>query len=527
MNKLTYTLAAVLFLAIASASKAQFSTKVVAVTGGQAPDGGTFSRFGFYSPTLNDAGDVAFSAFLANTNSGNFGNGVFRGGGASSLVQIALVGDAAPGNDGTFEDFRLGIPFLNNAGQTVFLAELDGASDGVNAAIYRSDVVGIMRLVAAGVSAPDGNGRVGLPTFDHVDPNASGQLVFLAPISETSDAPHDNSGLFLSDGANHLEQIARTGQPTPNGKDIFINLSDPTLNDAAQAAFRASLEDFDTGNQSGLVIFRADDKDNLVQIVRSGDPAPDGDGQVSFLGEPALNNLGQAAFFGLLNGTSGNTGRGIFRGDGSNGLTQIVRRGEIPYNGNGNGVFATTGRTVALNDAGQVAFSGDLSDENGNLNSRGIFLGDGTSSPIQIAISGQTAPDGNGMFDRFSDYPALNNNGQVAFTAEFIGTTGTNERNGIYVYDDVLGLQQVIREGDSLLGSTITRLVFAGMSQTRITERDSFNNHGQVAFEFTLADGREGIAIATPVPEPSTLLLGLCAAGGFVLRRGVAKRRTA
>jgi hypothetical protein len=44
------------------------------------------------------------------------------------------------------------------------------------------------------------------------------------------------------------------------------------------------------------------------------------------------------------------------------------------------------------------------------------------------------------------------------------------------------------------------------------------NDAGQLAFYFALADGRSGIAVASPIPEPSSALL-LAAVGGTLLLR--------
>ena len=76
-------------------------------------------------------------------------------------------------------------------------------------------------------------------------------------------------------------------------------------------------------------------------------------------------------------------------------------------------------------------------------------------------------------------------------------------------------LDKVIALGDALFGSTVTGLDFL----------NGLNDAGDVAFLYHLADGRQGIAVAS-VPEPAGLALlaiGACAA----LPRRRAQRRTA
>jgi hypothetical protein len=112
--------------------------------------------------------------------------------------------------------------------------------------------------------------------------------------------------------------------------------------------------------------------------------------------------------------------------------------------------------------------------------------------------------------------PSLNNAGQVAFEAFLTGTSGgSNDGIGIFLFDDVLGLLQAARVGDSLLGSTVTELRF-GRSEIidAVGERRGLNELGQIAYRFVLADGRQGIAIWT-IPEPVSL--ALVAIGGSLL----------
>jgi hypothetical protein len=64
----------------------------------------------------------------------------------------------------------------------------------------------------------------------------------------------------------------------------------------------------------------------------------------------------------------------------------------------------------------------------------------------------------------------------------------------------VVGIVKVAREGDALLGSTIKTLNLAGGPKWR----RGLNELGQVAYDFTLADNRRGIAIGTVVNPPPT-----------------------
>ena len=98
---------------------------VVAVSGQQAPDGnGVLSGFPDHRgvPALNNQGQVAFHAALSGTSGGNLDNsGMFRGG-SGVTTQIAREGQTAPDGNGRY--FGFDSPALNDAGQVAFFAAL-------------------------------------------------------------------------------------------------------------------------------------------------------------------------------------------------------------------------------------------------------------------------------------------------------------------------------------------------------------------------------------------------------------------
>ena len=98
-------------------------------------------------------------------------------------------------------------------------------------------------------------------------------------------------------------------------------------------------------------------------------------------------------------------------------------------------------------------------------------------------------------------------------------TAGAGDDTALLFHDDTLGLLTVAREGDALLGSTITGLTFSEGLADIGGSRSGFNAVGQVAYGFTLADSRTGIALFTPpaVPEPASA--GLLILGGAALLR--------
>ena len=498
------------------------STTVLAVTGDAAPDGnGVFLGFGtFDGPSLNDAGQVGFSASLSGTTGGSLDDsGVFRAGGVGGVVQVARGGQTAPGG-GNF--FSLSGPAINEAGQLAFRAS--GLTDaGGFSGIYRGDGTGApVQIVRDGQAAPGGNG-----TFININPpefNDAGQVAFASQLANTSGgaANTDNLGVFRGDGGS-VVQIARRGQPVPGGNGTLDTFGAPAINAAGQAAFAATLANTSGGLNDSSGIYRGDGVGAPVQIARQGQTVPGANGTFARFdfSNPALNDAGQAAFKAALANTLGGTSdnEGIFRGDGATPVIQVAREGQFAPGGDGR--FGSFGFDPTLNNANQVAFyAGLTATSGGTANDTGLFRAGGAGGTITVAREGQAAPGGNGTFSVLSANDlALNDAGQIIFVADLAGTAGGSaDDRGLFLYDDTRGLLTVAREGDALLGSTITDLRFNGSTIYNGDERSGFNELGQVAYGFTLADGRRGIALYDSTPEPGSLaLLGL--AGVALVRR--------
>ena len=235
-------------------------------------------------------------------------------------------------------------------------------------------------------------------------------------------------------------------------------------------------------------------------MIQDGDPAPDQNGTfdllqtASVLHSPGLNEDGELAFVAAVAVPSGPATQGIFRASDPDHVVQIMRRGQASPDGNGSILaFDLDGDDVVpVNDGGQTAFQATLTATlQGTADNLAMFRGDGTTL-VRIARKGQSSPDGDGVFADF-DHPALNAVGQVAFQATLSGTAHTQ---GIYLYDDVLGLVPVVRLGDLLLGQTIAGLGFAH-DTSRGRSHVGLNASGKVAFRFDLSDGRRGVAVWT------------------------------
>ena len=488
---------------IASAGVTEGVTRVVAVRGGAPPNGdGKF--WSFSEPSINNLGQVAFVTWFGS--SGRTGNpdfGAYRTDG-SLLVPLARVGEPLVGGgepfsfgfDTTVE--RLGDPALNDLGQIASRGLLGSGGNPIPVYV-RTDGVTSQIIIRSGDPIPNG-GSFGTHYSQTVGFNDLGQLLFEAGnLGGTSAGSANDSGIYRADGANVVE-IVREGATTPDGAATIVDFDMVSLNNLGRASFTAEL----SGGAANRAIFVSDGA-TMVQTVRTGQAAPDGNGIFNSVSEGVLNDLGQVLFAGGLTGSAGGIGdnAGLFLSDGGP-IVQLARKGQSAGSGGGTfDVFATP----MLNDAGQVLFSATI--HSTTSSDRGIFLSDGISLDT-VARKGQSAP-GSGVFTFFRE-SAFNDMGQAAFNAELTQTAGGSSDNfGLFLYDDELGLIKVAREGEALLGSTIVGLSLGQTFAFLADERSGLNNLGQLAFRFELADGREGVAIWTRIPEPTGLGL-LCAA---------------
>lgn len=454
-------------------------------------------------PAINDAGEVAFYASFT---TGSGGSGVVRGSGEPGSIRLVVrQGDPAPDGNGNFGLFDASeSPSLNSAGQVVFPASFVGTfGPNDTTGVVRGDVVP-NRLV---LLARQGQTVDGLALGRLVTPppsvNTPGKALF------TSDLI---GGLLLNDGDSNAV-LARLGQTLLGGTLFAGTGPGAVLNDQGQIA----LSPFVTGPTIAHVRFLRVDGTTFVEVVRHGDPVPDHDGTFDLvltsglIRTPALNELGELAFHAAVGGASPPRTEGIFRGTDPDHLVTIVRRGDTAPGGNGSFLSfdMPAEGSLALDDAGEVAFRATLTGTSqGSADNKGIFRGDGDQL-IELVRNGQTAPDGDGTFADF-DLPAINALGQVAFRATLAGTANVK---GMFLYDDEEGLIQVARQGQALLGTTIAAMAFAP-DTSRGRKHLGLNVQGEVAFQFDLQDGRRGVAVWSPGSSPTTTSTTTTVPGG-------------
>jgi hypothetical protein len=327
-----------------------------------------------------------------------------------------------------------------------------------------------------------------------------------------------NHGIFVGDGGSLLT-IAKTGDSAPSG--TFNRLSDITISDDT-VAFHGRFAALGQSTQFGVF---SGDGGSPTTIAKTGDAASSG----VFLSAVKPSISGATVLFG----GSDNAGGGIFASSGG-ATTTILREGDAAPSGtfiaffdavisddtvafvaddsSDLGIFTISGGAVTtIVKDGDPAPSGffsalfnpaisgaDVAFRGRFASQTGIFVGNG-GQLTTIAKTGDAAPSG--TFTDFSD-PAVS-----GITAAFRGLYSGGD--GIFVGDGG-PITTVIKTGDSLFGSTVLGV---GMGRFGL---DPFGS-GNLAFAYALTDGRLGIAVASPVPEPNTLVLSCISAFAVVL----------
>ena len=341
--------------------------------------------------------------------------------------------------------------------------------------------------------------------FSPVSLNASGTVAFSAKFDGSG------AGVFTGNGGA-LTTITTAATP-PFGNPF----NPPSINQAGMVAFAAGdrilagsggplttiadtagpLRDFASGyttsiNTAGAVAFTAflDAGGGGIFVGNGGVVTPVLINSASFGSDNSisLNDAGTLAFRGAKDQRAG-----IFS----------FNAGMITTITDISGPFNYFGSAPSLNGAGTVAFAAGV--VNGGVGSvSGIYRGNG--GPLT------TIADLAGPFSYLGDFevnqPSINAAGNVAFAAN-LDAGGA----GLYIGDGT-ATSEVLGVGDALFGSTITGFLISPTS---------LNDSGQVAFVYGLANGTTGIAIANPVPEPSSSLLLALSLGLSLARRTTRK----
>ena len=320
-----------------------------------------------YPFSSNDQKQVAFIAD---------GALFLRSQGKTSL--LVGLGTPAPGG-GTF--LGADTPSINSVGEIVFRGNAAAPSSSGLFLYSSGTITQIVQDLAQSTS-----GDVVYPTKPSLAEN--GTVVFLS---------FTQNGLFaVSNGI--ISRLFAVGDSTPTG-DTFLNFQSCAINKNGDIVFTAFLF---SGNRAIFL----ESGGTLTKVVSSGDVLPGGAIVFTFLGDPSLNDLGQVAVAGLANGAATDSGVYLYS---NGGLTIPVPAFSPAPDG---GLF-TIINSAALNNLGQIAFTGQTSNDSNGQESL-FLLSNGLIA--QLTAPGQISPGGDKFTSPFGTL-ALDSAGRVVFTS--------------------------------------------------------------------------------------------------------------
>lgn len=480
------------------------------------PDGnGRFSAYSDYGePCINDLGQVVFAARLTGTTLGSADNDVIvRVSGGGILELLARQGGAIPDGPGTWADLQQVIRqyALNDSGLVVFNAPLSGTAGGTadNRGIYTSaGPASCTAVVRRGDIAPFTTSPFNVLLTPQINGQTDAAVAFYASLG-TSSVP----GVAYVARLGVIHPVSWVTQPAPDAFDgdgingsisaYPDNSSDPPSlrENAAEVALYAHMSGTSHASLDDDGIFRATVGGGFADCARGYQPAPGG-GTYQEFNSPVYNANGIAAFAARLQPVP--SAGEILALDWPMGGDLIAYTGESAADGNG--TFSGFGHP-SLNNHEAVAFRVTLTGTSGGgFDDVAIYRSAVGRLPIppledQIAREGGSPPEGNGLFADFGNFPAINDSGQVLFTATLRSTAGgTTDDRGLYLWDPENGLAKLLREGDILDGRTVVAF-------STLTERDhggfrALNDAGDAVARVDFSGfGRDGIYVLRRTSE--------------------------
>jgi len=470
-----------------------------------APGATEFLTFG--TPSINDAGDVAFFGKVTEPGGSGSVNAVFGGVGNA---MVAKAGDAAPGTSETFGTFY--DPLLNEDGAVAFLGKLKGdevtaandyglfstMSGGLDLHVREGDEMetpagailkSIKSVAMSGtvlafvgdlvtVSGTTGPGGVMASNDRGLWMTTGGPLVLVL---------REGSTISLSTGALKVTEIMALVEGSNNpGQGLGVVGNQIKIGVKGENGRQAVL------SASGAVLTEVASKNKLV---------PPGTSRFATFGVPSQALDGKAVFRGsLLVGGSitQSTDAGIF-GEFGGVVTRVVMEGAAAPGTSG--TFSIFNDPVR-NGLNEVAFVSTLRGTAPTVtgsSDTAVYLASGTTGVALVAREGSEAPETRGaLFSRFKSL-ALPDSGPVFLASLVRGKAGVTAENdtGVWGLDSSDNLRLLLRKGQVTNGRKVKAFqvlnsVPFSSNQTRV-----FNQNNELIARVTFADDVQAIVVIT------------------------------
>lgn len=493
--------------------------KTILIEGNPAIDGNgifgnQFNGPAFQKVVINEAGQAAFTGRMKETSGGFLDvQGLFLyEPETEEVIQIARMGQKAPGTVGNWMGFAGGsiqtTPFLalNDSGQIAMFATTTGDAGfpnltGAGPYLFSKDEI----INIAMLDGPDPRGLGTWNLFSSIGLANNGQMVFHGRVE--IDPNNIPLGLFVTDPSdNSLKTVMMVGDAIPGSTDTVTSVDHRGINNVGQIVVLGDDSDGDDEEQDKQDIWLAD-INGFERLVNDDEPVPGGTGVFDRMYFADINDEGEIVFEGRLRESADGPaiGSGAFLID-EEGVHPIGQDDQDSVTGLELALFGTP----RINNNGQMVFQAAA----GNF--RGIYLVSKTGGKLLVNHGDPIPSGGTFSFSSSSASPQmwLNDVGQVLF-----------QRNGgAFVVDADGNLNQVIREGQPLEGSTVAEIDIVGAGSINdaglgFGNQRPMNNSGQVVFWAELEDGRDGIFLwsGPPPPIPDAEIQSITTDGNDVL----------
>lgn len=381
------------------------------------------------STTIDNRGRIAF---YAQVDGAARNQGIFVAG-PDGLEVIAMgcgepagtgvlsdCGDLAPGGGrfGAFFGETWSTPDINDAGDVLFLADLYGAPHPRGLFLYQAAAARFVKIAAVGDASPLGGT---LTAVGSGSLNNAGDVVLLA----STDGEQTSDALIWRDGV--LSKYVAAGDPAPGG-GTFARIGTeswglidgtqipggpvPAINDRGQVAFRGIVN----GGLAALGVF-VSDQGQHEWVVKLGDPVPGG-GTYADIQAPILNNAGEVAFY---TDTAGGPGGAWVVGKPGQWRRALAFYDPIDTGQVWSLAFSRN-PLAALNDQGDVVLTTTIL--RADASERGaVVLSRADGSLLLLAEQQQPTPLG-GSWGTIDGWPTLNNQRQARVSAATPGLPG-------------------------------------------------------------------------------------------------------
>lgn len=314
-------------------------------------------------PLLIDlAGRVVATTNLTNLPGVNAN--ITRGDGANPIEAIVSAGDGVPGGGASFGSFFL--EGISQAGDILYRSFLEGAPNGTSPMLVLDTFTDRKVIARAGGAAADGNGAVN--TIAKAGVGDGGHVAMVAQYRNTVGGSADDYAVTRHHASGD-NLILREGDAAPSGNGVFrgnaSRMGKPWVTEWGLVALNVEYAGTAGGftDNHGIVRYKQHDvySPELVELIREGDPAPDGDGEFNTISDiRSMNDAGVVLFEGRLrNSVSTGSRVGIYLTDGYDTLHVAQTVSEFGLGPD------------ALNEHGQVAYRAGGSPGSG---AHGVYL---------------------------------------------------------------------------------------------------------------------------------------------------------